>query len=128
MSLPITTLTICLLTLLFIFLSFRVIKFRRKFLVSRGDGGEKLLSKAIRAQGNCAEYVPLYVLLLLIAEIQEVSEMNLAFFSILFVLGRILHALGLSGEQENFRFRVTGMSLTFIGILAVTIRLIVTLF
>lgn len=57
------------LTALFISLSLRVIALRRSGRVSLGDAGDPALLARIRAQGNCAEYAPLGIVLLLLAEL-----------------------------------------------------------
>ena len=80
-------------TALFITLSLRVIALRRSGRVSLGDAGDPALLARIRAQGNCAEYAPLGIVLLLLA-------------------GRICHAWALSGPGR-FGARTIGMLMTF---------------
>ena len=48
-----------------ILLSARVIRLRRRYAVSVGDGWHASLQQAIRVHGNFCEYVPLSALLLL---------------------------------------------------------------
>ena len=52
------------LTLIFIRLSFAVIRLRRANRVGLGSGGNEELERAIRAQGNFAEYVPFGLILI----------------------------------------------------------------
>ena len=73
---------------------------------------------ASRAQGNFAEYAPLALILMALAEIQGLAPILLHALGIALLAGRILHAVGLSQTAEDFRFRVTGMALTF-GVLGV---------
>jgi uncharacterized membrane protein YecN with MAPEG domain len=60
------------LTVIFIKLSFAVIGLRRKNKVALGDGGKEDLERAIRAQGNFAEYVPFGLILLACLELSVV--------------------------------------------------------
>ncbi|MFM8613458.1 MAG: MAPEG family protein [Alphaproteobacteria bacterium] len=56
------------LTLIFLWLSFRVIRYRRAERIPIGSGGNAALERAIRAHANFAEFVPFAVLLLILAE------------------------------------------------------------
>ena len=107
----ITPLYAAALTALFITLSLRVIALRRTGRVSLGDAGDPALLARIRAQGNCAEYVPLGVVLLLLAELAGTSP-ALLHLSGLLLAGRICHAWALSG-RGRFGARTIGMVMTF---------------
>lgn len=100
------------LTALFIVLSFRVIGQRRAKNVSLGDAGDKLLLGRIRAHGNCAEYVPLGLFLLLLAELGAAPVWGLHLAGGLLLLGRVLHAVALSGGA-GLSLRAAGMVMTF---------------
>jgi uncharacterized membrane protein YecN with MAPEG domain len=106
------------LTALFIVLSFRVIGQRRAKNVSLGDAGDKLLLGRIRAHGNCAEYVPLGLFLLLLAELGAAPVWGLHLAGGLLLLGRVLHAVALSGGA-GLSLRAAGMVMTF-GALALS--------
>lgn len=67
----------------------------------------------MRAHANFAEYVPLCLVLLGIAEIQSTLPIVVHILGSVLVLGRLLHSYGVSQTKENFRFRVVGMALTF---------------
>jgi uncharacterized membrane protein YecN with MAPEG domain len=60
----VTSIIAAVLTAVFIRLSFNVIGLRRKNKVGLGSGGNEDLERAIRAQGNFAEYVPFGLILL----------------------------------------------------------------
>ncbi|EOD81422.1 membrane-associated protein [Grimontia indica] len=84
-----------------------------------GDGNEKLLNKAIRAHGNFAEYVPFALLLLLMVELQlEQQSPYLHVLGITLLVGRLLHAYAVSQPNEPLKFRVYGMLLTFLVLIA----------
>jgi len=62
---PITALYAGVLGILLVVISARVSVLRGKFKVMFGDGGQDALMRAIRAQGNFTEYVPLALLLIM---------------------------------------------------------------
>lgn len=64
MALGITSVYAAAIALLLLALSWRVIEARRAGRVSLGDGGDRALLRRIRAQGNCAEYAPMGLILL----------------------------------------------------------------
>ncbi len=109
----ITPLYASVLALLFVFLSIRVIGARRVSRVGVGDGGDRALMRRIRVHGNFAEYVPFAVVLMTLAELQRAPGWTIHLLGVLLLAGRLVHAYGVSREPEEFRFRVTGMAMTF---------------
>jgi uncharacterized protein len=109
---PATALYAGLLALVFIVLSARVILQRRDSRVPLGDGGEKALLRPIRVHSNFAEYVPLALILMGLAESLAVSRFLLHGLGLALLVGRLLHALGVSRVDENFRLRVAGVATT----------------
>lgn len=105
-----------LLALVFLVLTIRVIKLRKSLKVSLGDDGNDNLQRAIRAQGNFSETTPLALLLIILAEANDLNPIliHLCGFTLLF--GRIFHAYGIS-QKANFRFRIGGMILTLISVI-----------
>ncbi len=104
-------------TLFFVFLSFRVIGMRRAAHVALGDGGDRLLMRRLRAHGNFAEYVPLAIVLMALAELQDTSVWILHFIGVVLIAGRLVHAYGVSQEPERIKLRVAGMVLTFTALI-----------
>ena len=100
------------LTALFITLSLRVIVLRRSGRVSLGDAGNPALLVRIRAQGNCAEYAPLGIVLLLLAELAGAAPALLHLSGLVLLAGRIRHAWALSGPGR-LGARTIGMLMTF---------------
>lgn len=84
-----------LLGLLFLLLSFWVVKRRAQFRVMIGEGEAPEMLAAIRAHGNFAEYVPLTLLLMALCELAGVGSLWLHLGGVLLLLGRILHAIGI---------------------------------
>lgn len=113
MTISITPIYAGLISLLYVFLSFRVIGMRRKAQVGLGDGGNRSLMRRQRVHGNFAEYAPLVIVLMALAELQEQSARTIHLIGICLVVGRMLHAYGVSQEPELAKLRVAGMALTF---------------
>ena len=116
-ALMITAACASLLTLLYVYLSIRIISIRRGKQISLGTGADKQLERAIRVHSNFSEYVPLSLLLILMLELQSVNYLIVIFLGLLLLVGRCIHAYGVSQQQEDFRLRVYGMILTFMTLI-----------
>ena len=112
--------------LFFVVLSFRTLLLRRKHGIAVGTGNNQMLERAIGVHSNFAEYTPITLLLIYFFETQTESPILIHILCILLILGRILHAYGVSQIEENFQFRVAGMILTLGCLIAVSFRLIAT--
>lgn len=119
--LPITTFTASLLGALFFVLTLRVIKQRGASKVSLGDGGDELLTRRIRAQGNFVEYTPIFLILLMLAELHNVNGYYLAIVAVVFVLARSAHGYALAFSEKNVKARFLGTLFTGIPIVLLTI-------
>ena len=113
MELLITPIYAALLSLIFVVLSIKTIIIRRKSKVAVGDGNNPQLQRAMRVHANFAEYTPIAIILVGFVESLKYNEIIVHILFSVFVLGRIIHAYGLSKIDEDFRFRVSGMVLTF---------------
>lgn len=102
-----------LLTIMFVILSIRTIRQRRKLKISLGDADHKDMQRAMRVHANFAEYVPLSLLMVYLVEQSGVYAWFVHLLCMGLLIGRLSHAYGVSQQRENFTFRVTGMSLTF---------------
>ncbi len=105
-------------TLFYVFLSFRAIGGRRSARVGIGDGGNRALQRRLRAHGNFAEYCPLGIVLMALAELQGVPAWTLHLIGAALIAGRLVHAYGVSQEPEPIRLRVIGMVLTFTALIS----------
>jgi len=120
----ITGLYSALLGLLVVALAARVVRLRRHYRVGIGDGGQPVLARAIRAHGNLIEYAPLLLLLLLIAELsQALTATWLHVAGGLIVVGRALHAFGLSRSAGTSLGRSLGTALTWLALLGLALVL-----
>lgn len=102
-----------LLTLLFVFLSIRTIKARRRAQIAIGSGASPELNRAMRVHANFAEYAPLGLLLIYLVEMQSAAGWLIHLLGLLLLMGRLSHAYGVSQTRENFKFRMYGMMMTF---------------
>ncbi|WP_421186938.1 MAPEG family protein [Aeromonas enteropelogenes] len=91
----ITLLYAGLLGLLFLLLSFWVVKRRAQFKVMIGEGEAPELLAAIRTHGNFAEYVPLILLLMALCELAGAGALWLHLGGGMLLAGRVLHAIGM---------------------------------
>ena len=75
------------------------------------------LQRNIRAHGNFSEYVPLFLILLIILEIKgDVSFMFLLIICMLFLYGRLSHAICFTFYDYNPFLRISGMICTYSGL------------
>ncbi len=109
----VTSIIASVLTIIFIKLSFAVIGLRRKNKVGLGSGGYDDLERAIRAQGNFAEYVPLGIILIACLELNGAPWCLVAIPGITLIIGRLIHAVGINVPPPDFSKRILGMRLTF---------------
>lgn len=113
---PVTALFAFPLVLLYLALAFRVIGARRGRRVEIGDGGDRELLRRMRVHANAAEYIPLALIVLGLAESLGAPAAILFSSGAVLSLGRALHAYALSQEPHVLRLRVFGMVLTMISI------------
>jgi uncharacterized membrane protein YecN with MAPEG domain len=108
-----TSIIAAILTIIFVKLSFAVIGLRRKNKVGLGSGGYDDLERAIRAQGNFAEYVPIGLILIACLELNGAPSWLVILPGIALIIGRLIHAKGINEPPPNFSSRVLGMKFTF---------------
>ena len=117
----ITSIVAALLSLILIKLSFAVINLRRENKVSLGSGGNEALERAIRAQGNFAEYVPSGLILIACLELNGAPWWLVLIPGLSLIAGRVFHAQGINQAPPNFSKRVLGMKFTFHTLIALAI-------
>ena len=117
----VTSIISAVLTIIFIKLSFNVIGLRRKNKVGLGSGGYEDLERAIRAQGNFAEYVPFGIILISCLELNGAPWWLVALPGITLIAGRLIHAVGINQPPPDFGKRVLGMKLTFNTLIALVV-------
>ncbi len=118
---PIVSLYSGLLAILLIVLSMKVATARKKNSIGIGDGDNKDLARAIRVQGNFVEYAPLGILLLAIFEYNAGNFWIAHGTGAALLLGRLMHAYGLSKTVGISVGRFAGMTLTWLSILVLAL-------
>jgi hypothetical protein len=121
MSMQITTIYASLLAILYIVLSYRVAQRRMRFQVGLGAGQNPELERAIRIHGNFAEYVPLGLLLLAFFESGGGPSWAVHVAGAGLLIGRVLHATGLTQTSGRSAGRFTGMIATWLIMLGLAV-------
>ena len=130
-NLPLTSVFGSLFTLFYLFLSFRIGYFRGSpvmKLIFKIDEEipETKLQRNVRAHGNFSEYVPIFLVLLLIIETLGQSSFDyLLTTCLIFSYGRLAHAICFAFYDSNPFLRISGMLCTYLslGIFAIQLLL-----
>lgn len=120
----ITGLYAALLALLVVVLAVRVVMYRRTARVGLGDGNNQDLLKRIRVHANAVEYVPLYLLLMLILELNQTAPILLHTFGIVLIVARLVHAWGVSRHSGVTAGRAVGAALTVLMMVLMALLLL----
>ena len=128
MPIRVSALYAAILALLFIVLSVRTLRLRKRLRIAIGDGGNESMLRAIRVHSNFAEYVPLTLLLIFLVEMTGASALFVHAMGISLIAGRVSHAIGVSRLRETYTFRVVGMALTFLTLTAAAVTLLIAYF
>ncbi|MEM9059429.1 MAG: MAPEG family protein [Pseudomonadota bacterium] len=122
MALPVTAVIAGLMALWLIFLQVRVIRFRRGANVSLGHADDVIGERLIRAHGNAAENVPIFLILLGLCEGFGTPVWLVWLLGLAFIAGRLLHGVHFLKIRKGGLMRVLGMVLTFttVGVAALS--------
>ena len=107
--------------LLLLALALPVSRLRGKMRTGLGDGGHPELARAIRAHANLSEWGIAVLLLLLVAELNRAPVALLHIAGIVLVIGRLLHAFGLSRSGGASFGRMYGSGLTWLVLVVLAI-------
>ena len=116
MILPITLTLAGAAAILHIWLSVRVSRLRRPLKIGLGDGGNEVLLRRMRAHGNYAENMPIFLILVGLLELAGGDRNILWAAGIAFVLARLAHAFGMDRPGGNW-MRVGGIVLSWLLLL-----------
>lgn len=108
----VTLFTAGMLGFLLLALSLRVSLRRRSAGISVGDGGDAQLLLRRRAQANLVEYAPVTLFLVFLAEQAWGASWYVTALAALFVVARILHAVGMQTASPT-PARFVGASVTY---------------
>lgn len=107
--------------LLLLVLLARISRHRHGHRIGLGDAGDAVLARKIRVHGNFIEHAPTALLLLALLELSGLPAPWLWSFGAALLLGRVLHALGLSRSAGHSFGRFYGTALTWLALLAMAL-------
>jgi uncharacterized protein len=110
---------------LLVALALNVVRLRlgRKIPLGMGEGAA--LEQPVRVHGNFTEYAPTFLVLLLLAELGGASTWFLHLAGAAFLIGRLLHAYGLSTVRARSFGRFYGSAISWTAILVLSGYLLV---
>ncbi len=118
MSVAISGLYISITAILVVMFAMRVIQLRRKHKIGLGSSGNEELRLANRVHANLVENAPIAMILLLVAEQNHLPGLFLHILGIVWIIGRILHAIGLTQGRGGYHLgRFFGGLLSWLVIL-----------
>ena len=129
-SLYLTSLFASLFTLFYLLLSFRIGYLRGSpvmKLIFKMDKEiqEGKLQRNVRAHGNFSEYVPIFLVLLMILEtLGQFPFSYLLTICLIFSYGRLAHAICFAFYDSNPFLRISGMLCTYLGIGILAVKLL----
>lgn len=109
MILPIALISAGAAALINFWLAWRIAQLREAEQIWVGDGGHPKLTARMRAQLNFAEYAPMVLILIALIEWAKGSPWWLAVVAGIFLVGRVLHPLGMDGWRAG---RMAAMACT----------------
>ncbi|GIU32301.1 MAPEG family protein [Shewanella schlegeliana] len=125
MSLLISGLYVSLSALIMVVLAYRVIKLRRLHKIGIGSAGNDALLLAQRVHANFLENAPITLLLLVLAEANGTKASVLHLFGTVWLVSRLMHAIGLTLGRGGYHFaRFWGVLMTWaviIGLVAINL-------
>lgn len=104
--------------LMFVYLTLGVSRQRIKHKVSIGDGDNRAVLVAIRAQGNFVEYVPIGLILMAAVEAQGAPALAVHAVGAMLIGGRLMHAIGFTRRPQILILRQLGTVLNLLMVLA----------
>ena len=104
--------------LMFVYLTLGVSRQRIKHKVSIGDGDNRAVLVAIRAQGNFVEYVPIGLILMAAVEAQGAPALAVHAVGAMLIGGRLMHAIDFTRRPQILILRQLGTVLNLLMVLA----------
>lgn len=121
-----TSLYAGLLGLFYLIISIDVIIGRIRNKISLGPGKNNEILRTVSAHDNFAAYTPIFLILLYFFEQYETHVITTHLLGSSFLLGRFFHYIGLSRQRKSFLLRRTGMILTFVCIIILSLYLVLS--
>jgi uncharacterized membrane protein YecN with MAPEG domain len=124
MMLTTTTLYALVLIAIWFVLWIRVTSARSALNCPIGDRGNLPLLQKIRQHGNFIEWVPLVLVLMVLAEAQGADALWLHAAGILLVVGRLAHPFGLRIDNAGHPLRYVGNGTNILAVVVLAIALV----
>lgn len=124
MTSPITALYAAFAGLMLLALAALVVRARWRYRTPFGVGSEPGMERAVRVHANFIEYVPLALVLMLLAELNGVDGTALHGAGIVLLASRGLHAFGLSRSAGRSFGRFYGTAGTWLVMLGLSAALL----
>lgn len=99
--------------LMYMALSFNVVRYRLGSKISLGSGENKDLEQAIRVHGNFMEYVPFALLLMWFIETLTLSANVVFWLGSILLIARVSHVFGMFYPKQLQTLRALGTVVTF---------------
>ncbi len=115
--LVITALYTSILAFIMLFLAYKTSARRTEAKINLGTGNDDLMERRSRAFGNFIEFVPMFILLMAMMEVQGYGTIYVHILGITTVVGRILHALGMTNSIKIINGRFVGAILAYLSLL-----------
>ncbi len=117
----ITAFYAALMALWLLVLAVPISRLRYKERIGIGDGGHAGLARAVRAHANAVEWVPSVLLLMLVAELNRAPSLLLHGCGMALIVGRLLHAHGLSRTAGSSPGRFWGAGITWVTLVVLAV-------
>ena len=127
MSFAVTPLYALPLALIFLILWFRVSSIRGALNLSFGDHGNIQLLQRIRQHGNFVEWVPMVLILMILAEGMGAPALYLHISGILLLIGRLAHPFGLKVDTAAHPLRYVGNGTNILATVNLMVCLVVNI-
>jgi len=105
---------------LLVALALNVVRLRLGRRIPLGMGEGATLEQPVRVHGNFTEYAPTFLILLLLAELGGASTWFLHLAGAAFLIGRLLHAYGLSTVRARSFGRFYGSAISWTSIMVLS--------
>ena len=128
-NLPLTSIFAATFTIIYLFLSFRIGYLRGSPVMKLIFKMEKKIPETklyrnVRAHGNFSEYVPIFLILLMLLEITAQASYDFMLtIALIFFYGRLAHGICFAFYDHNPFLRISGMITTYFALLIFAIKL-----
>lgn len=116
MILPVSLAATGIAALINFWLAMRIARQRGKHDVMIGDGGNLEMIAAMRAQANFVEYTPFVLIMTALVELAKGTSLLLAVIVGIYLVGRIAHGVGMTGDVRGRMVGTATTMLTLVGL------------